>query len=80
MMCLCVLSGLMTMTYAQHNTSSPYTRYGYGNIIDGGYGQSRAMGGLSYGVRPSQYINAVNPASYTSIDSLTFRFEAGASF
>lgn len=80
LMCLCVLSGLMTMTYAQHNTSSPYTRYGYGNIIDGGYGQSRAMGGLSYGVRPSQYINAVNPASYTSIDSLTFRFEAGASF
>lgn len=65
---------------AQHNTSSPYTRYGYGNISDGGFGQARAMGGLSYGLRPSQFVNSNNPASYTAIDSLTFRIDAGVSF
>ena len=65
---------------AQHNTSSPYTRFGYGNILDGGFGQSRAMGGLSFGLRPEQYVNPMQPASYTSIDSLNFRLEAGVSF
>ena len=45
-MLLCGVSGL----WAQHNTSSPYTRYGYGNVLDGGFGQTRAMGGLSYGL------------------------------
>ncbi len=75
--CLVLICGT---ALAQHNTSSPYTRYGYGSIVDGGYGQTRAMGGIAYGVRPSKFINPSNPASYTAIDSLTFRFEAGASF
>ncbi len=75
MVCL----GCVATSSAQHNTSSPYTRYGYGTILDGGFGQARAMGGISYGLRPSQYINPNNPASYTSIDSLTFRMEAGVS-
>ena len=75
-MLLCGVSGL----WAQHNTSSPYTRYGYGNVLDGGFGQTRAMGGLSYGLRDKSIINPNNPASYTAIDSLTFRMEAGVSF
>ena len=72
--------GYVSGIWAQHNTSSPYTRYGYGNILDGGFGQTRAMGGISYGVRDKSYINPNNPASYTSIDSLTFRMDAGVSF
>jgi hypothetical protein len=78
MICASLLS--VAALHAQHNTSSPYSRYGYGNIIDGGFGQARAMGGLSFGLRPTQFINPANPASYTAIDSLNFRFEAGASF
>ena len=78
MICASLLS--VAALHAQHNTSSPYSRYGYGNIIDGGFGQARAMGGLSIGLRPDQSINPSNPASYTAIDSLNFRFEAGVSF
>lgn len=64
---------------AQNNTSSPYTRYGYGDIMESGYGQTASMGGLSVGLRPSHFTNPGNPASYTAIDSLNFRIEAGVS-
>jgi hypothetical protein len=66
-----------SLLYSQNNTSSPYTRYGYGNLVDAGFGQSKAMGGLSFGLRSNQFVNPGNPASYTAIDSMTFRFEAG---
>ncbi|MBO5989954.1 MAG: hypothetical protein J6Q03_10885 [Paludibacteraceae bacterium] len=64
---------------AQNNTSSPYTRYGYGELVDLGFGQSRAMGGVSSALRSKKHINPANPASYTAIDSMSFRFEFGAS-
>ena len=64
--------------YAQNNTSSPYTRYGYGGLIDAGFGQNRSMGGISYGLRANKFTNPGNPASFTAIDSLTFRFESAA--
>jgi len=65
--------------YAQNNTSSPYTRYGYGGLVDAGFGQNKSMGGISYGLRANKFTNPGNPASFTAIDSLTFRFEAAAS-
>jgi len=69
-----MVSGL---TLAQNNTNSPYTRFGYGEITDNGSGKSKAMGGTSIGIRSNTCINTANPASYTSIDSLTFMFEFG---
>lgn len=77
---ICVLSFIVQPLIAQNNTSSPYTRYGYGLVNDAGFGQVKAMGGLSMGLRSNNFINPANPASYTSIDSLTFRMEAGVSF
>jgi len=65
--------------YSQNNTNSPYSRYGYGKIVDAGFGQNTSMGGISYGLRANKFINPGNPASFTAIDTLTFRFEAGAS-
>jgi hypothetical protein len=62
---------------AQNNTNSPYTRYGYGELADRSFGAGRAMGGLGYGLRSSKQINPLNPASYTSMDSLTFLFDFG---
>jgi hypothetical protein len=35
------------------------------------------MGGVGYGLRSNKGINPMNPASYTSIDSLTFLFDFG---
>jgi hypothetical protein len=62
---------------AQNNTNSPYTRYGYGELADRSFGAGRAMGGLGFGIRSDKQINPMNPASYTSIDSLTFIFDFG---
>jgi len=64
-------------TVAQNNTNSPYTRYGYGQLSDQNFANSKAMGGVAYGLRDGNHINPVNPASYTAIDSLTFLFDAG---
>jgi hypothetical protein len=63
--------------WAQNNTNSPYTRYGYGELADRSFGAGRAMGGLGFGMRSNRQINPMNPASYTSTDSLTFLFDFG---
>ena len=73
---LTILSGAMV---AQNNTNSPYTRYGYGQLADQGSGNSRAMGGIAYGLRDRYQTNFANPASYTAVDSLTFMFDGGIS-
>lgn len=64
---------------AQNNTSSPYSRYGYGELVEPGFGYTKSLGGLSAGIRNDNHINSANPASYTAIDSMGFRFEFGAS-
>lgn len=61
------------------NTNSPYSRYGYGVLSDHAIGASQGMGGISYGVRGLN-TNPNNPASYTSVDSLTFIFDLGVSY
>ena len=45
---LTILSGAAV---AQNNTNSPYTRYGYGQLSEQGSSNSRAMGGIAYGLR-----------------------------
>ena len=62
-----------------NQTTSPYSRYGYGVLSNKSIGASRAMGGISYGVR-GQNVNPGNPASYSSVDSLTFIFDIGISY
>jgi len=64
---------------SQNNTNSPYTRFGYGDISDNNSGEQKAMGGVSIGSRSQYGINTVNPASYSSVDSLTFMFDIGSS-
>ncbi|MBB4035983.1 long-subunit fatty acid transport protein [Dysgonomonas hofstadii] len=58
-------------------TDSPYSRYGYGILRDQAVGPSKAMGGIGYGLRSTQSANPMNPASYSSVDSLTFLFDIG---
>ena len=64
---------------AQSGSNSPYTRYGFGQLSDQSFGNSKAMGGIAYGLRNGLQINAANPASYSAVDSLTFLFDAGMS-
>lgn len=72
-----LLATLTAPSLAQNNTNSPYTRYGYGQLSDQSFGNSKAMGGTAFGLRDGSHINASNPASYTAIDSLTFLFDGG---
>ncbi|MDR1337091.1 MAG: hypothetical protein LBK22_09705 [Tannerella sp.] len=74
-----MLVGIQVALTAQNNTNSPYTRYGYGMLADRSFGAGRSMGGVGYGLRSARQINPMNPASYSSMDSLTFLFDAGAS-
>lgn len=70
---ICGLSG-----FAQNNnTTSPFSRYGLGDLHHYGYGRTAAMGGASLGSRHSVQINSSNPASYNSNDSLSFIFDFG---
>ena len=73
-----LLMSLLLCTFlslnAQRNTYSPYSRYAYGLLHEPVMGQSVAMGGASYGLRSASYINPMNPASYSAIDTLTFLF------
>lgn len=78
-LCALLLTIFTGVAIAQNNTNSPYTRYGYGELSDQSFGNSKAMGGIAFGLRDGMQINPLNPASYTAIDSLTFLFEGGVS-
>ena len=73
-----VLACFVGSVWAQ--TTSPYSRYGYGILKDQAVGAAKGMGGISYGLRNSQSANPTNPASYSRVDSLTFLFDIGVSF
>jgi hypothetical protein len=59
---------------AQYSTS-PYSYFGVGEHIKKGFGQSRAMGNIGYGVRTYNQINYLNPASYTAQDTQSFMLD-----
>ncbi len=73
---LLLLSSL-PLVAQNENTSSPYSRFGLGDIHPYSFGRFAAMGGASIGSRHNVQINTSNPASYSSIDSLSFVFEFG---
>lgn len=64
---------------AQNGTSSPFSRYAYGDLNDNVSNTYRAMGGVGIGMRSNKVICAAQPASYTACDSLTFMFDLAAS-
>ncbi len=73
-----LLTLIAQLTTAQNNTNSPYTRFGYGEIIESTAVELKGMGGVSLANRSLHTINSANPASYSSVDSLTFMFDMGA--
>lgn len=64
---------------AQNLSSSPYSRYAYGDLNENVPTGFRAMGGVGIGMRNNRAINPAQPASYTSCDSLTFMMDVAAS-
>ncbi|WP_346862708.1 hypothetical protein [uncultured Draconibacterium sp.] len=77
-----IIAGLLiipAVLFAQYNnsTSSPFSRYGLGDLQSYSFGRTTAMGGATLASRYNLQINSANPASYTAIDSLNFLFEFG---
>lgn len=73
---LCLLP-LSLVASAQSVTMSPYSRYGLGTLAEQSQGFNRGMNGLAQGFRFSNQVNALNPASYSAIDSVTMVFDIG---
>ena len=64
--------------YAQSDLSSPYSRFGIGDVFTGSPNTIlKGMGGISNSISDHSILNPNNPASYGAIDSLSFLFDAG---
>jgi hypothetical protein len=63
--------------FAQSSTSSPYSMFGIGDIKPLGFGRNVALGGAGIALPSDVSLNNINPASYSAIDSLMFKFETG---
>ena len=70
---------MVVCAWAQNATSSPSSRFGYGELNSNLPNAYRAMGGVGIGMRSNKVINPVQPASYTSCDSMTFMFDIAGS-
>lgn len=64
---------------AQSGTNSPYSQFGLGVLSDQSAGFNRGMNGVAYGFHEHNQVNYLNPASYSSLDSLSFIFDVGLS-
>ena len=64
--------------YAQSDLSSPYSRFGLGDINTGSPNTIlKGMGGITNAISDHSILNPNNPASFGAIDSLSFLFDAG---
>lgn len=70
---------MTTFSWAQDNSSSPYSYYGLGEIKFKGTQDSRAMGGLNI-VGDSLHLNLMNPASYSRLRLTTFGIGGTSNF
>ncbi len=70
-------AALLSLAVTAQNTTSPYSKIGYGLLNDNATGIQRSMGGVGYAMQNGRQINAMNPASYSQVDSLTFLWDIG---
>lgn len=61
--------------FSQNSSSSPYSRYGLGDLLFSGFSKNLGMGGIGQGVNHSLNLNPLNPASYSTLWLTTY--EAG---
>ncbi len=71
-----IFIALSSVAQAQTGTSSPYSRYGIGDLQTFSHARNAGMGGLSFAVREDSvvpdFINFNNPASYTAMKFTSF--------
>ena len=62
--------------FSQASTNSPYSRFGFGDILSESFNQNFALAGTGIGLRSNNNINAINPASYSEITITSFEIAA----
>ena len=62
---------------AQQTTSSPYSRFGLGDLNAQFSSVFNSLGGGGYAINDSKIINPFSPASYSSYESNSFLFSTG---
>ncbi len=76
-----LIIGIITLTniysFSQSITNSPYSRFGIGDIDRNGFNNSKAMGGISTGLRANNHINYMNPAAISAQDTMSFILDLG---
>ena len=77
---ICLFALLAAGAAGQKEISSPYARYGIGNLAPQGTFRTLAMGGISSGIRNNLTLNYLTPASYSSIDTTSFIFDFGLDY
>lgn len=68
-----------SVAMAQSSTDSPYSQFALGMLADQSSGFNRGMNGTGIALHEHNQLNYLNPASYASIDSLSFIFDVGMS-
>lgn len=66
-----------TVVTAQKQVNSPYSRFNIGLIEPTGSIKSQGMGGLSTPLRDNTSLFFTNPASFSSLDTISFLFDFG---
>lgn len=77
--CGLLMAAMSMQVMAQGGTKSPYSQYGLGVLSDHSQAANRGMNGIGLAFRQSTLVNTLNPASYSSVDSLTMLFDVGMS-
>jgi hypothetical protein len=76
---LSLFSFVYTAT-AQKLINSPYSRFNIGTLQPQGSFKSLSMGGVGTAMRDNTSIFFLNPASYSSLDTISFVFDFGLDF
>jgi len=79
-----IISAMLVLLCSQvawaQSSISPYSRTAYGFLSDNVSSIQRSMGGVGYAMPGGRIVNAMNPASYAHVDSLTFLWDIGVDF
>ncbi len=72
-----ILILISSIAFSQKNYKSIYSRFGVGEITPRGNSVNYSLGFAGIAYRNKQYLNTLNPASYSALDSMTFILDFG---
>ena len=74
---VCLVLTTTMIAEAQHGTSSPYSRFGVGDLVSKGFAMNQAMGGVGLAIWTSDNLNNTNPATLGALADYNVVYEVG---